>query len=325
MTITSTRNYEPRRFEPGQLADCFEKMLTVLGVQKDDAEILAKYHHGEGTEEHRDLTPDDLGVICEIKDQPASISFRFHVQGEYGKDTSIRLARNSSYSFSEYLYIHWDYYDVKIGNKLVSILEESLSLKPFEAPEPDNSEASERDKAWREAWEKFFDRINDIETRLSTLETSLSARQEELTCFLSYRFNVRSKPLALELTRFLELLNIKVISGAGYEPRRVQDKVMARLEQPHDLFISLITADGESAWTRDELGVALGRGHAVILLVEREAQLGEGILGSWERIEFEQDHIGDAFIGIMEAIRFVREERLRQMVETGKEPEIQQN
>jgi hypothetical protein len=112
--------------------------------------------------------------------------------------------------------------------------------------------------------------------------------------------------LALELTRFLELLGVNVVTGAGYEPRRVDQKVIARLEQPLDFLIYLITADGESIWTRDELAFSLAKGYALVLLVESGTKIEKGLLGDWEYLEFEGNHIGDSFMGILEALHIYR-------------------
>jgi hypothetical protein len=148
-----------------------------------------------------------------------------------------------------------------------------------------------------------------IEQRLKMLENKIKLPENKLSCFLSYRFNKRSKAIALELTRFLELLGVNVISGAGYEPRRVNEKVTARLNQPLDFLIYLITEDGESTWTRDELAYALGKGYALIIVVESGIKIDQGLMGNWEYLEYDADHISDAFVGILEALRYIKREK----------------
>ena len=73
----------------------------------------------------------------------------------------------------------------------------------------------------------------------------------------------------------------------------------------------LITKDGESTWTRDELAVAFGEGDPVIILLECGAEIGKGLLGDWEYIEFEGDHIGDTFIAILEALDYMKDQKMR--------------
>ena len=145
------------------------------------------------------------------------------------------------------------------------------------------------------------------------LEAKIQELSRQLSCFLSYRFNSRSKALALELSRFLSLLNVKVVSGMGYEPRRITEKVTERLKLGHDFLVYLITKDGESMWTRDELVMSFGSGVPVIILVEKSTIFEKGLLGDWEYVEFDGDHIGDTFISILEAIDFLREQKTRSL------------
>ena len=113
----------------------------------------------------------------------------------------------------------------------------------------------------------------------------------------------------MELSRFLELVGVDVLTGIGYEPRRVSAKVLERLKGSHEFFVYLITKEGESSWTRDELAVAYGSGLPVILLVERGAEISKGLLGDWEYIQFDTDHLGDAYIRVLEALRFIGERK----------------
>jgi len=218
-----TRHYRAQRFEPGQLADCFATMLAALDITGENVNISARYDHGNGTTESKDLSPDALGTVCEIKEQPSSLSFSFPVPSEMWPRSSISL----SYSIG-CLNMHCSAVETQTSTKLISILEDSLSLKRTK-PSFGHSET------------------DDLLNRVSAIEERLSARTDRLSCFLSYRFNAHSKPLALELTRFLELLNVQVVSGSGYEPRRVSDKVMSRLEQP----TRLLCVSGHARWGID--------------------------------------------------------------------------
>ena len=126
---------------------------------------------------------------------------------------------------------------------------------------------------------------------------------------MSYRFNARVKFLAPELSRFLTLLDIKVVSGQGYERRRAAGKISGQPKSGYDFFIYLITQDDEGTWTKDELALAYGEGVPVIILVEKGSKTGKEILGGHEYIEFDCDHIGDTFIAILEAINFMKDQK----------------
>jgi hypothetical protein len=114
----------------------------------------------------------------------------------------------------------------------------------------------------------------------------------------------------LRVQKFLDLLDVKVLSGASYEPRQVSEKVLSKLREPLDFIVLLITSNGESMWTRDEIGTAIHKGIALIPLVEKGAKFQSSLFAGIEYIEFESGHIGDAFLKLLEAIRFIREQKM---------------
>lgn len=137
----------------------------------------------------------------------------------------------------------------------------------------------------------------------------VSSNARRLRCFLSFRFNDASEFVALRVQQFLTLLDVEVLTGANYEPRQVSEKVLSKLRQPLDLIVLLITRDGESMWTRDEIGTAIHKGVALVPLIEKGAKLEPGLFADIEYVEFEAGHIGDAFLKLLQAVRFVREQK----------------
>ncbi|MDO8531973.1 MAG: hypothetical protein Q7T26_07375 [Dehalococcoidia bacterium] len=131
-----------------------------------------------------------------------------------------------------------------------------------------------------------------------------------LRCFLSYRFYIRSEQASVQIQKFLALLGVEVVTGTGYEPRSISDKVKERLskEKP-DFLVYLLTADGESAWIRDEMAGAKALGVPIVPVVEENTTLQTGILGDSEYITFTQGHIGDSFLKLLEAVNYVRRTR----------------
>jgi hypothetical protein len=151
-----------------------------------------------------------------------------------------------------------------------------------------------------------------LEGKAETTSISTAASPEiakSASCFLSYRFNARVKFLAPELSRFLTLLDIKVVSGMVSEQRRAAGKASGYPKSGYDFFIYLITADDEGTLTKDELASAYGEGVPVIMLVENGLKTGREILAGREFIEFDADHIGDTFIAILEAINFMKDQK----------------
>jgi hypothetical protein len=133
-----------------------------------------------------------------------------------------------------------------------------------------------------------------------------------LRCFLSYRFgNDANDEVARFLQRLLDLADVEVVTGRSYEPRPLGAKVADRLAGSDFLVLIVGADDGESAWTRDEIGTARTSGIPVIPLVATGATFQPGMFGDLERIPFDPVHPGDASIQLMEAVQYVRRSRER--------------
>jgi hypothetical protein len=149
-------------------------------------------------------------------------------------------------------------------------------------------------------------RQNTILRRLEALEATVRAVTGHLRCFLSYRFTTEVEPLAAKLQRFFGLLDVEVVTGAGYEPRPIIEKVKAKLGLDLHFVVLIVSIHGESMWTRDEITSAGSRGIPVIPLVEHGADFAPGLFGDLEYIPFTEGRIEETFIKLLEAIRFVR-------------------
>jgi hypothetical protein len=274
-------------FGPSLLANTFKKVFEELSIPLDALSITANYDHGSPGEERKDISFSELENISKIGGHIKSVGVSFRERKEdIGKYNHIILQ-----TVKGLLLLNCALEKASFSNPIFEIFENNLNL---EKSGPEKVETID---------------IFKLETRVANLESEMSKKSEATSCFLSYRFNEQSKPLAFELSKFLDLLGIKVISGMGYEPRRVTEKVMSRLKNQHDFFIYLITSEGESTWTRDELAYAFATELPVILLVEKGASVGKGLLGDWEYIEFERSHIGDTYIAILEATKFIKSQK----------------
>jgi hypothetical protein len=277
MSIELMNYYDQKEFKPGQLANAFRKVIEFMHANADGFEIWSTYDYGRHNEK-KFITIADLVAITKIHKMPGIISFWFdpHSSNKKFRDNGdVTL-----YEWRNYLILSITMARGECMQEIVEIIKNDLNL--HEAPS------------------ELVGKTQKNKTRMAP---------EFLTCFLSYRFNKYSRQIALEVTRFVELLDIRVISGAGYEPKRIEDKVQQRLNQNIDLLIYLITKDGESTWTRDELTYAYARGAAIVILVEEGAQMATGLLGNIEYLPFASGHVSDTYVGILEAMRYVKSEK----------------
>ena len=150
--------------------------------------------------------------------------------------------------------------------------------------------------------------------RIEKLESAIFDPGNRLKCFLSYRFGGENDTIAQQVKKFLELLDIEVTTGEAYEPRKVSDKVIAKLQADLDLIILLVTADGESIWTRDEIAIAHERGAHIVPIVQNGTKFTAGIFGDHEWIPYEPGHISDAFIKVLEAVQYVRRKKVKDTI-----------
>ena len=142
----------------------------------------------------------------------------------------------------------------------------------------------------------------------SDARRQLAKRGHTIWAFVSYPFDSeQAEAYARQVERLLHALNVRVLTARPYEPRPVQDKVGDILADPFDLIVLIVAGKGESAWTRDEIAAATAKGAFVVPLVERPLTFERGLLGDLERIGFDPGHIGDAFVGLVEAVRFTRD------------------
>lgn len=281
METSRSKSYQNTIFKPGTLALTFLSISSEFKTPDNSATISADFRYGDDGTTTKDILLSDLELICDFSGHVKSVTFRFpSSEHKYDKDFF------AFSSFQNGILLTMNSRTPERLSTALAIFEKELGL--VEMPKIK------------------FPKITDLEARLEILENKIIGLSTGLSCFLSYRFNSKSKGLALELTRFLSLLDVTVKSGFGYEPRKVTEKVLGRLKSGHDFFVYLIANDGESLWTRDELAVAFSDGVPVIILVEKGAEVGKGLLGDWEYIEFDPDHIGDTFIAVVEAINYVR-------------------
>ncbi|MCL2185805.1 MAG: hypothetical protein FWB86_08145 [Treponema sp.] len=97
-----------------------------------------------------------------------------------------------------------------------------------------------------------------------------------------------------------------MISGLGVEPRSISEKVFNKLKMDINMFVILITKTGTSDWINQEIGVAKEKGLSTLIIKnENFTKFKSGLLSDNEYITYE-DNISEAYIGILEAINYLK-------------------
>jgi len=294
MQVSRHKVYENKKFRPKDISGALITIMDELGIPEDALEISGTFRAKSGEMERKKIALSDLAAVRDFEGQTNAIVV------SYPTDLIKGDSKDNSITFCNYegdILVNVSTSNFPSIQSIMDKLEDQLKLtERLEKPQGKSTLAPFEGKAGTK----------------ETISTNTSATPEiskSQSCFLSYRFNARVKFLAPELSRFLTLLDIKVVSGVGYERRRVERKVSGHPKSGYDFFIYLITQDDEGTWTKDELALAYGEGVPVIILVEKGSKTGKEILGGHESIEFDADHIGDTFIAILEAINFMKDQK----------------
>lgn len=150
--------------------------------------------------------------------------------------------------------------------------------------------------------------LDDFDARLKVLEQAFARSDRRLKCFISFKFDdTGTANQVARLKRFLSALDVEWVSAEQFEPRRIEDKVRAKLRADVDFVVAVISKAGRSEWIRDELGDANARGLCVVVLVENAASFEQGIFGSLEYIKYDAA-IDQCFLEILEAVNFIKAE-----------------
>ena len=282
MQVNKSKFYTNVLFKPGEIKEAITSVMSDLNVPNDDINISIEYSCADGASISKDINIDDLFLVTDFDNSVMKLHCLFKSKIEH-MSNNIMMMR-----FHDGIVLAVSVDDLISYEFIINTLEKNLNLIEYNRSIQYSAEYSE------------------LESRIKIIEDKLLEPCKQLSCFVSYRFNNETKPIVLELSRFLTLLNINVVTGMGYEPRKITDKVSDRLKSGHDFLIYLISRDGESTWTRDELIMSASSGMPIVVLIEKGSCFEKGILGDLEYVEFESGHIGDTFISILEAISFLR-------------------
>lgn len=292
MASSRTFEFKKRLFQAGELARGFRRFLQERGLAEDEPAFTIERCLPDGTRSvSNNLTADALEEICDPS------------------DPEVRFISNPVSTQRVYVGISGDerVYRFHVGAPKpgdVSAISYSLrTLLELEPPPPKEPLVEAVKSGFEEA-------LRPLQERLEKLEQALAAPSRRLRAFLSYRFSDENELAVLRLSQFLAALDVDVITGSTYEPRKITEKVLSKLREPLDVVVVLVTAVGESMWTRDEVGAAVHHGLAVVPIVEEGAKFEPGLFGDVEFIRYAPGHIGDSFLKLVQALSFLRAQKL---------------
>jgi hypothetical protein len=157
-----------------------------------------------------------------------------------------------------------------------------------------------------EQTEAPIDYLEALETRIATLEKTARDAANTPKCFISFKFDDPDTAAQVNrLKRMLTAVHVEFVTGEQFEPRRIEDKVKARLRADVDFVVAVISKAGASTWIRDELADANSRGLWIVILLENGATFDKGIFGTLEHIRYAAA-IEETFSAVLEGINFIR-------------------
>lgn len=288
----SIYEYSGQSLRAENLATCFRALMGVI-EPKDvlfAEEFMSTDFHG---------AEDIIQKLESITSLKKYFIFRFEVKNK--KVIDLTLMRR----YELILLIISEAGDV-LEKEIHGLVENLLELEsPTDIDR--RSDASEPN-IYKLLW-NVYDDVRDLKSDISTIKHKIVREKTRLTSFVSFRFDEHSKALAFELREFLDQIDVTFISGMGYEPKPVSEKVIERLSGPIDLFIIIYSSSGESTWLNQEVGMAKGKNLPIVILVEEGAAWNQGILADNEYIEFKNGTISQTFIRLLEGISFLRKSK----------------
>ena len=292
MTFNKTIYFTPRKFEIGELKRSVQSLLEQAFPQGAKAHARVSRSLQDGTR-HASESVDlnCLSDVCDLESEDCDVNICFYA--------------NASPSYAGhvaalFMRVHCGLISIAFGSDtsdhIVNLVERAVPLLKLERCDPPSSSS-------------FWDELDGLRQRVVALEKERDKHIKRLSCFLSLRFEKAPIAYAEKLKAFLGLLNTDVITGQGYEPKTIQAKVAQRLDQGFDFHIMLITANGQSAWQRDEMARTQDPSVFLILLLEEGAEFERGIYGDHEYIPFPKGRIAETFLPLLEGVRYI--ERMR--------------
>lgn len=312
MGLERGSSYHPKVFAVGELPRGFERIRMTAFDPETEGQLYIRRKLADGTEhsDHR-LPFEAATAVCNFASEDISISVKYGQPLGFGNFLNNRVNARISSDSDGYLHVRVEAESAEEMAVFVEAFERELGLTP--APPLQDRVRSEVGKELGDLGPPLAQLLDELRSRIEVIEHSLEQaggnKTVPITCFLSFQFTAESERYANEVARFLTLLDVRVITGKGYEPKPITEKVRDRLSQGINFIVLIEVAEKKSSWTRDEIAATQDPDVFLVPLVEEGATFDAGIYGNHEYISFPRDHISDAFISLLEAVNYIR--RLR--------------
>jgi hypothetical protein len=303
MSAYKDLSYKSRVFTAGELAGCLAKLANETGGEGARLEITVFKDLADGTSHQRTVKIEEIATVCDLRTDARSLLVSLYRKESMGRHGHI-IFRSYENGFFD---LEFSSDDPVSLSTLISKTEEILLL----------TGAPSREERERLAGQPpVKEQLATLSQRVTALEQAAAAGASRPVAFLSFRFHEKSTRYATAVRQYLELLDVKVITGEGYEPRPTSEKVRQKLSAGIDMVVMIQTAEESSGWIRDEIAAAQQPNVFLIPLIERGTKFDAGIYADHEYIEFAPDHIGDSFLKLLEAVIFVRRNRRSRTAES---------
>lgn len=120
--------------------------------------------------------------------------------------------------------------------------------------------------------------------------------------FIAHRFDNAGEDAAIKVARFLTLLGFECVTGRGYAPGSVAEKVKSRL-QAQAVVVVVLTPGEDTTWLVQESLLSNLVGKPLLLVKESGAIFKPGLLADHEFIPFSAPRIEQTFIPLLEGLR----------------------
>ena len=305
MQIRKSFYFKPRIFAAGELKRSMESILTSVFSPGNEISVTLIRDLPDGTKKsEHDLTVDALDTICDLIKEPVYIKLFFGQKEKYyKKEMEVALSDDLDGSIS----IDVEANSIDLVHAFTEAFIKELGLERALSPKERVKQTIEkmREEQKEEGHKTIPEQIKELCIRVETLEAQLTINRP-ISCFLSYQFSEPSLEYGRQVKHFLELHGIKVVTGQGYEPKPISEKVRSRLSEGLNMVVVIEVNDRKSPWTRDEMARAQSPGVFLIPLVEEGATLIEVYMVIMNSFHLTKVSISDAFVGLLEGVNYVR-------------------